>query len=57
MAQEVKDSTTATGSDMSELLTNVGVARERGWITAGPIMPQGQYLTQALVKLGPFRGL
>lgn len=54
MAQEVKDFTVATGSDMSELMANVGVARERGWVTSGPIVPNGQHLTQDLVKLGPF---
>ena len=37
MAQEVKNYVVATGNDMSELMTNVRVARERGWITTGPI--------------------
>jgi hypothetical protein len=55
MAQEVKDSTIATGSDMPELMENLSVARELGWITSGPIVADGRHLTQTLIKLGPFR--
>jgi hypothetical protein len=54
MAQEVKDYTIATGSDMPELMQNLSTAREQGWITSGPIVTHGQHLTQALIKLGPF---
>lgn len=54
MAQEVKDSIVATGSDMSELMANVEAARERGWITSGSVAVDGQHLTQSLIKLGPF---
>lgn len=57
MAQEVKDVTVATGTDMSELMENVSVARERGWITTGPIVDDGQHLTQKIIKLGPYRSL
>jgi hypothetical protein len=55
VAQEVKDSTIATGSDMPELMANLSVAREHGWITSGPIVADGHHLTQTLIKLGPFR--
>lgn len=53
MAQEVKDYTVAVGSDMPELMANLTTARERGWITSGPIVADGQHLTQTLIKLGP----
>ncbi len=52
MAQEVKDTTVATGSDMSELLDNVGTARSKGWVAKGLIVPNGRYLTQTVIKLG-----
>jgi len=52
MAQEVKDTTIATGSDMSELLDNVGAARSNGWVAKGLIVPHGRYLTQTVIKLG-----
>jgi hypothetical protein len=52
MAQEVKDSTVATGSDISELLENVGAARAEGWIPEGHIVTRGQHVTQAMIKLG-----
>jgi|GEM_PF-6523939 hypothetical protein len=57
MAQQVTDYTVATASDMAELMENLSVARERGWITAGPIVDDGPQLKQTLVKLGPFRSL
>ena len=57
MAQEVKDSTIATGQDIDELLVNVGSAKQEGWIAAGPIVLHGQYLTQTLVKFGKYYSL
>lgn len=55
MAQEVKDTSIAAGSDMSELLTNISNAKKNEWIVSGPIVKRAQHLNQTLIKLGPVR--